>query len=124
MDTIFNFCTISKYLSCDTKLFDQLNKYLFATGAIFCKHVFLFCATLNIFSQHESFSGCHIFFVATTYFFAAHIILLRNVNFYAKYIFFVDTTVFCAIQDFFVLPNVSINNICVKRNRSVAIKKI
>ena len=30
--------------------FNQFNIYLYATGTIFCKHVFLFCATLEIFS--------------------------------------------------------------------------
>ena len=43
--------------------FNQINIYLYATGTIFCKHVFLFCAALNIFSQHESSFGCHIFFL-------------------------------------------------------------
>ena len=38
--------------------------------------------------------------------------------------FFVDTTVFCATQHFFVLPNVSIKNMWIKRNRCEAIKKI
>ena len=47
----------------------------------FCKHVFLVCATLNIFSQHESSVGSHIiFFVATTYFFVTLITLFRNIN--------------------------------------------
>ena len=31
--------------------FNQFNIYLYATGTIFCKHVFLFCATLDIFSR-------------------------------------------------------------------------
>ena len=39
MATIFNFCTTSKYFSCDAKLINST-----------CKCVFLFCATLNIFS--------------------------------------------------------------------------
>ena len=91
--------------------------YIYMQQNLFCKDVFLFCATLTVsmsllFSQHESSFGCHItFFVATTYFFVTRVILLRNVNFYVKHFFFVDTTVFCATQDFFVLPNVSIKNI-------------
>ena len=94
--------------------FRQLSCYVIMTnklrqsyGTIFCKHGFLFCATLNIFNQHESSFGCHIiFFVATSYFFVTHTILLRNVNFYVKYFL-----VFCATQDFFVLLNVSVKNI-------------
>ena len=50
-----------------------------------------------------------IFFVATAYFFVAHIILVRNVNFYVKYFPFVDTS-FLTTQHIFVLP-VSIKNI-------------
>ena len=78
--------------------FNQFNIYFYATGATFCKHVFLFCAILN-----------NIFFVT-------HIILLRNVNFYVKYFLF-DTTVFCATQDFFVVPNVSKKNIVNKEKK-------
>ena len=48
--------------------------YLYITGPIFCKDVFYFCATLNIFSQHESLS------VATKYFFVTYIILVQNVT--------------------------------------------
>ena len=51
--------------------FNQINIYFYATGTIFCKHVFLFCATLNIFSQHESSFGCHIFFLLPQYNFVA-----------------------------------------------------
>ena len=110
MDTIFNFCATSLFFGWQN-FFNQFNIYLYAIETHFCKRGFLFCATLNTFNQRESSFGCHIiFFVATTYFFVAHIILLRNVNFYLKY-FFVDTTVLCATQDFFVLPNVSIKNI-------------
>ena len=77
---------------------------------LFCKRVFAFCATRNMFSQHEPSFGCHIiFFVATTYFFVAHIILLANVNFYVKY-FFCWHTSFLWNTRFFVLPNVSIKN--------------
>ena len=48
--TKFNFCTTSRHFC--TKLFNQHNiQYTILT--IFCQHVFLFCATLNIFSQHE-----------------------------------------------------------------------
>ena len=64
--------------------FNQHNMYLYTTGTIFCQHVFIFCATLNIFSivnMGLSF-GCHIiFFLATTYFFVTHIILVRDVTF-------------------------------------------
>ena len=110
IDTIFNFFTTSKYLLCDTKPFYQYNIYLYTAGTIFCKYVFLFCATLNIFNQHESSFGCHIiFFVTTTYFFVTHIILVRMLTSMWN-IFFVDTTAFCATQHLFVLPNVSLKN--------------
>ena len=67
---------------------------------LFCKRVFAFCATRNMFSQHEPSFGCHIiFFVATTYF-------LWLISFCwptltsTWNIFFVDTTVSCGTQDF------------------------
>ena len=49
----FNFCTTSKYFLCDENFFNQYNIYLYNMN-FFCQHVFLFCATLNIFSKHES----------------------------------------------------------------------
>ena len=75
------------------------NIYLYTTGTIFCKYVFLFCATLNIFSQHESSFGCHIIFLLPQHFFVTHIILVRNANFYSKYFlltkqFFVEQNIF------------------------------
>ena len=75
------------------------NIYLYTTGTIFCKYVFLFCATLNIFSQHESSFGCHIIFLLPQHFFVTHIILVRNANFYSKYFlltkqFFVEHNIF------------------------------
>ena len=92
--------------------FNQFSVYLYATGTIFCKHVFLFFATLNIFSQHESSFEYHItFFVDTTYIFVTRIILLCNVNFYARHFFLLTRQFFCATQGFFVLPNVSIKNV-------------
>ena len=64
---------LNQSIFCTTRnIFNQFNMDLYATGTIFWKHVILFCATLNIFRQHESSFGCHIiFFVATTYFFVA-----------------------------------------------------
>ena len=38
--------------------FNQFSIYLYATGTIFSKLVFLLCATPNMFSQHESSFGC------------------------------------------------------------------
>ena len=95
---------LNQSIFCTTRnIFNQFNMDLYATGTIFWKHVILFCATLNIFRQHESSFGCHIiFFVATTYFFVAHIILLRNVNFHVKHFFcwhnscLCNTRFFCA----------------------------
>ena len=101
MATIFNFCTTSKYFSRDTKLFNQFNIYLNATGTIFCKYVSLFCATFSV--NMNLLLSVIIFFVATAYFFVAHIILVRNVNFYVKCFSFVDTS-FLATQHIFVLP--------------------
>ena len=72
--------------SCDTKLFKLIQHIFICNRNHFYKHVFLFCATINTFSQHESSFGCNI-------------------------IYFVDTTVFCATQDFFMLRNVSMKNI-------------
>ena len=73
--------------------------YLYTTGTIFFKYVFLFCATLTYRVKMSLFLGAtFFFFVATTYFFVTYIILVRNVNFYVKYFFFVDTRVFCATQ--------------------------
>ena len=47
----------------------------------FCQHVFLFCATLKIFSQYESlFLVSHNAIVATTYFFVTHLILVVNIT--------------------------------------------
>ena len=92
------------------------NIYLYTTGTIFCKYVFLFCATLNIFSQHESSFGCHIISLLPQHFFVTHIILVRNANFYSKY-FFVDKAVFCGTQHFFVLPNMSLKNIVNKEKQ-------
>ena len=83
----------------------------------FCKYVFSFCATLNVFSQRESSFGCHIyFFVATTYFFVTHIILVRNVNFYVKY-FFCWHNIFLCNTTFFVPSNVSIKNMVNKEKQ-------
>ena len=63
---------------------------------LFYQHVFSFCATRNMFSQHESlFLASHIFFVATTYSFVTHIIFVGNVTSMSN-IFFVGTTFFCA----------------------------
>ena len=68
----------------------------------FWQHVFLFCATLNIFSQHEPLFWCHIiFFVATTYFFLTHIIFVGNVKYEICEIFFC-----CRHNMFFVQHNI------------------
>ena len=57
----------------------------------FWQHVFLFCATLNIFSQHEP----------TTYFFLTHIIFVGNVKYEICEIFFC-----CRHNMFFVQHNI------------------
>ena len=44
MVTIFNFCTASKYFRVTQNFFNKFNIYLYTTGIIFCKCVFLFCA--------------------------------------------------------------------------------
>ena len=58
----------------------------------FCQHVFLFCATLKIFSQYESlFLVSHNAIVATTYFFCDSLNFGGQHNFYVNF-FFADTT--------------------------------
>ena len=49
-----NFCTKSKYFF--TKLF-KTKRYI-QQELFFVKHIFLFCATLNIFIHYESLLGC------------------------------------------------------------------
>ena len=100
--TNFNICTKSKYFLCDT---NQYNIYLYATGTILCQHIFLFCATRNIFSFSESLSLEHLFWVNIFFLLLQHIFCdTHNFrvqrNFYVKD-FFVDTTyffVFCATR--------------------------
>ena len=88
MDTVCNFVRHQSIFRAKQNFFNQFNMYLYATGTIFCKQVFLFCAALNIFGQHEPSFRCHIIlFFATTYFFVTHIVLLRNINFYVKQLF-------------------------------------
>ena len=79
--------------------FNQYNIYLYTARIIFCQHVFLFCATLDIFSL--SF-GCHVtLFVATTYIFVTHNFGEQH-DFYVKYFFFCwHKTVFCATRNIF-----------------------
>ena len=61
----------------------------------FCQHVFLFCATLNTFSQHESFFFLvpHNFFYCHSIFFCDSLIFgwQRNIFFLLN-----NTTFFCA----------------------------
>ena len=105
--------------------FNQFSIYLYATGTIFCKHIFLFCATLNIFSQPESSFGCHIiFFVATRYFFVTHLILLPNSNFYVKYFFNWHNTILCNTRFFCADWFEHQEHRETKRKRCVAIKKV
>ena len=48
--TLFGLCSTYIYIQ---NFCNQYNIYLYTIGTI-VQHVFLFCATLNIFSQHES----------------------------------------------------------------------
>ena len=85
MDTIFNFCTTSIFFFLWGKTFLINSTHIYIQQELFI--AFVFCATLNIFSQYESSFGCHIiFFVATTYFCDLQNFVC-NVNFYVKYIF-------------------------------------
>ena len=104
MDTIFNFCKTSNYqTSVQHKTFLMNSTYIYMQKEpFFLKHVFLFCVTLNIFSQHGSF--IHNIFFCVSHNCCATLTSMSN-------IFFVDTTFFCATQYFFVLPNESIKNI-------------
>ena len=64
----------------------------------FGQHAFLFCATLNIFSQHESLflvSYCHNIFFCDLLNFGG------QRNFYVKY-FFVETTLFFVQHNIFL----------------------
>ena len=88
-------------------------------------NVFLFCATLNIFSQHESLFWRHmIFFVDTPYCVVTHIILVGNLTFMWN-IFLVDTTSFLYNTTFFwaTRTECELKEWWIQRNRCVAINK-
>ena len=48
--TNFNFCTTSKYFSCDTKIFLIYATFIYIQHELICQHLFFFCTIVNKFS--------------------------------------------------------------------------
>ena len=77
-------------------VFNQYNIYLYTAGTIFCQHVFLFCATLNILSLRQS-----LFWVSHNFFLLPQNIFCDSHNFAAQHNFYVEYF-FLLTQQFFV----------------------